>query len=96
MNRQNFGRKSGVIVDICPRDGIWMDLGELDRILQWIQAGGETRAVERAKREAREKQRSKSLKWPGDPVEKAGDSLFSADRSDSPDFIGGLIRFFSE
>ncbi|HLX10460.1 MAG TPA: zf-TFIIB domain-containing protein [Thermoanaerobaculia bacterium] len=44
MNRQNYGRMSGVILDICRAHGIWFDLDELPRVLSWIQNGGEQRA----------------------------------------------------
>jgi Zn-finger nucleic acid-binding protein len=50
MNRRNYGRKSGVIVDVCARHGIWFDLHELDRLLRWIREGGEARA-EKVQRE---------------------------------------------
>ena len=40
MNRQNFGRSSGVIVDICSQHGVWFDAGELPRVLDFVQAGG--------------------------------------------------------
>jgi Zn-finger nucleic acid-binding protein len=40
MQRRNYGRKSGVIVDICRQHGIWFDADELHRILKWIRAGG--------------------------------------------------------
>jgi Zn-finger nucleic acid-binding protein len=53
MNRRNYGRKSGVIVDVCARHGIWFDLHELDRLLLWIREGGE----ERADRMQREQER---------------------------------------
>jgi Zn-finger nucleic acid-binding protein len=58
MNRQNYGRKSGVILDICGSHGIWFDLDELPRVLAWVQGGGEARAgqveAEEARTEARE------------------------------------------
>ncbi len=44
MHRRNYGRKSGVIVDVCQQDGIWFDRGELDRILAWRRDGGALRA----------------------------------------------------
>jgi len=40
MNRRNWGQKSGVIVDICQRHGVWFDLDELDRLLRWLHTGG--------------------------------------------------------
>lgn len=40
MNRINWGTRSGVIVDRCRAHGIWLDGGELRRILAWAKAGG--------------------------------------------------------
>lgn len=41
MGRRNFGAKSGVIIDRCNKDGIWLDGGELKRLLEWKKAGGQ-------------------------------------------------------
>jgi Zn-finger nucleic acid-binding protein len=54
MNRHNYGRSSGVILDVCQRDGLWFDLDELPRLLAWIRAGGEERARRRQQEEDRE------------------------------------------
>jgi Zn-finger nucleic acid-binding protein len=40
MNRINFARCSGVIVDICKGHGTWFDRDELNRIVEFIRAGG--------------------------------------------------------
>lgn len=40
MNRNNFARSSGVIVDICKRHGVWLDAEELPRIIEFIRKGG--------------------------------------------------------
>lgn len=40
MNRRSFGQRSGVIVDSCRGHGIWLDGGELRRLIRWTQAGG--------------------------------------------------------
>jgi Zn-finger nucleic acid-binding protein len=40
MLRRNFGRISGVIVDVCSVHGIWFDVGEVPRILGFIAQGG--------------------------------------------------------
>jgi Zn-finger nucleic acid-binding protein len=40
MNRVNFARCSGVIVDVCKPHGIWFDKDELREILEFIRAGG--------------------------------------------------------
>ncbi|HNX96283.1 MAG TPA: zf-TFIIB domain-containing protein [Candidatus Aminicenantes bacterium] len=41
MNRINYGTRSGVIVDRCRDHGVWLDGGELRRILEWAKAGGQ-------------------------------------------------------
>ena len=40
MNRLNYGRDSGVIIDVCRDHGIWFDAAELARIVAWLHAGG--------------------------------------------------------
>ena len=40
MNRMNFARHSGVIVDVCKRHGTWFDRDELRQIVEFIRAGG--------------------------------------------------------
>jgi Zn-finger nucleic acid-binding protein len=47
MNRVNFARCSGVIVDVCKSHGTWFDKDELQEILDFIQAGGLEHAQER-------------------------------------------------
>ena len=39
MVRRNFGRSSGVIVDLCGSHGIWFDAQELAHVLRWIRSG---------------------------------------------------------
>ncbi len=40
MHRRQFGQQSGVIVDTCRDHGLWLDGGELRRLIRWTQAGG--------------------------------------------------------
>jgi Zn-finger nucleic acid-binding protein len=40
MNRANFARCSGVIVDLCKQHGIWFDRDELSKIIEFIRNGG--------------------------------------------------------
>jgi Zn-finger nucleic acid-binding protein/ribosomal protein L40E len=40
MSRKNFGKRSGVIVDWCSKDGTWLDADELERIAAFIMKGG--------------------------------------------------------
>ena len=45
MNRYNFGRYSGVVVDICREHGTWFDANELNRIMTFISDGGLKKAA---------------------------------------------------
>jgi Zn-finger nucleic acid-binding protein len=49
MNRVNFAEYSGVVVDVCREHGTWFDAQELQRIVQFIRAGGMDKARERKK-----------------------------------------------
>ena len=40
MNRRNFGKISGVIIDRCDKHGVWLDTGELEKIRHFIADGG--------------------------------------------------------
>jgi Zn-finger nucleic acid-binding protein len=46
MNRINFGRLSGVVVDVCKGHGTYLDPGELYQVVTFIQSGGLDRARE--------------------------------------------------
>jgi len=43
MNRLNFGRLSGAVVDVCSSHGTFLDRGELHQIVQFILGGGLSR-----------------------------------------------------
>jgi Zn-finger nucleic acid-binding protein len=53
MNRLNYGRISGVIVDYCSEHGYWLDDGELEKIAMWVATGGLAKKYEIEKDEAR-------------------------------------------
>jgi Zn-finger nucleic acid-binding protein len=40
MNRVNFGRLSGTVIDVCKGHGTFLDSGELHAIVAFIQGGG--------------------------------------------------------
>jgi Zn-finger nucleic acid-binding protein len=50
MNRKNFGRRSGVILDLCKAHGTWLDAEELEQVARFVLSG----ALERVEREASE------------------------------------------
>jgi Zn-finger nucleic acid-binding protein len=51
MNRVNFAQCSGVVVDVCRQHGTWFDRSELQRIVEFVRAGGLDRGRERMKSE---------------------------------------------
>lgn len=40
MNRVNFAKSSGIIVDACRGHGLWCDADELRQIVEFVRAGG--------------------------------------------------------
>ncbi|MFN8179634.1 MAG: zf-TFIIB domain-containing protein [bacterium] len=52
MNRANFRRISGVVIDRCPDHGTWLDADELEEIAGFVASGGLERAAEQEAREA--------------------------------------------
>jgi Zn-finger nucleic acid-binding protein len=57
MNRVNFARCSGVVVDVCKGHGTWFDRDELRQIVEFIQGGGLSVSREREKRDVEEERR---------------------------------------
>jgi Zn-finger nucleic acid-binding protein len=57
MNRVNFGRLSGTVVDVCRGHGTFLDAGELHAIATFIEGGGLDRAREQEIEELREEER---------------------------------------
>ena len=51
MNRVNFARCSGVIVDVCKGHGTWFDRDELCAIVEFIRGGGLELSRQKEKRE---------------------------------------------
>ncbi len=49
MNRSNFARSSGVVIDLCKQHGAWFDAEELPRIIEFVRQGGLDRARQKEK-----------------------------------------------
>ena len=47
MNRVNFAKISGTVVDVCKKHGTFLDRGELQAVVQFIHGGGLDRARQR-------------------------------------------------
>lgn len=57
MNRMNFGRLSGAVVDVCRGHGTFLDRGELHQVASFILEGGLDRARQAEREELVEEQR---------------------------------------
>jgi Zn-finger nucleic acid-binding protein len=64
MTRSNFGRVSGVILDMCQSHGSWFDRGELHDTLTFIDIGGLERQRERQELDQWERQRMEIVNQP--------------------------------
>jgi Zn-finger nucleic acid-binding protein len=90
MNRRNYGRRSGVILDICTEHGVWFDSDELQRLLRWIRDGGEEKAQALLAEQERAAARHDKLfpvSWPADEEERAKRRLDSF----LLDLLGGVF-----
>lgn len=96
MNRMNYSRISGVIVDYCRHHGFWLDNGELEKIAEFVASGG---LKERDRLEREEAAASKNAARPpsADVSLGMGGSLFRTEVSSSSgirgifDLIAGLF-----
>lgn len=58
MSRENFGRRSGVVIDVCKGHGVWFERGELASVAAFIDSGGLERArADEEDRRLRERQK---------------------------------------
>ena len=57
MNRVNFERLSGTVVDVCRGHGTYLDAGELHQIVTFIRSGGIARARQLQLEEMRQEKR---------------------------------------
>lgn len=100
MNRINFARCSGVIVDVCKGHGTWFDKQELTRIVEFIREGGleasrqkERAQLEEERRELRNDQpaTARITRSMGMGVAGGGDSYLTGIAS-----ARGLLKFLLE
>ena len=93
MSRRNWGVSSGVVVDVCPTHGIWLDAHELERVLAWVRAGGPERERQRRVERAQRAQQAATL--PGRAVEMPFETPRAADGPDLLDALSWLLKRLS-
>jgi len=81
MNRVRFGQRSGVVVDRCRDHGVWLEGGELHKLMEWKKAGGQVLDRQQA----------------APPDTRANELIRAlTEKSESPSLFRRLDRLFSE
>ncbi len=93
MNRVNYGSRSGVVVDSCREHGLWLDAGELKRLLEWTKAGGQLfhQQLSQAQKKI-EEQKARRQKGQVTP-EALGPYEFHTHQPGLVDILGDLARY---
>lgn len=60
MQRRNYERISGIMIDSCPHHGVFLDGGEFDRLRAFVKTGGveEAKAVRKEEKEWQRRQQA--------------------------------------
>jgi len=102
MNRKNFVRVSGVIVDVCRPHGIWFDAGEMEKIMDFIARGGMREARE-AEREVEKDEKRRQKDGREKVMQVAGTSSIFSDGAgsssealDLSDMVIGILNLFKK
>jgi len=95
MNRSNFARISGVIIDSCRGHGIWFDAGELEKIMDFVAHGGlqKARSIELEKLKAEERLERMRAASPGSETNLAGPVWEGSGGSESGVHVADLLRW---
>lgn len=91
MNRVNYGRRSGVVVDECKIHGIWLDSGEITHLMEWKKAGGQLLDQQQKVISEQEMKKKDQVVW-----RNSGYTPLPMDRSvenDFPEVISALISW---
>ncbi|HTE56351.1 MAG TPA: zf-TFIIB domain-containing protein [Kofleriaceae bacterium] len=97
MNRVNFARRSGIILDVCRAHGTWFDASELGRVVDFVMKGGVEDSQRREIEELREQARRAAsdaaaartrAAWAGEPGAEHRVELFGS----ALGLIGRLLR----
>ncbi len=91
MNRTNFAKRSGIIIDTCRGHGTWFDADELPRIVEYIMNGGIEAANERRIDEGRREVRKEKAKARAMMAQATKNNVRVRGRTGSVSGIGGLL-----
>ncbi len=95
MQRRNYRRSSGVIVDVCRNHGTWLDADELEQIAGFILSGGETSRMLEAEHHRSSEDAAAAAALAR--LRMARDSGIGSRRSrDEGGFAGGLVDLLTD
>ena len=94
MNRTNYSRTSGIVLDACKGHGVWCDAEELRRVIEFVQAGGlivaHRKAAEALEMERRRLELARAMSERR-PTEVAWQLPRDARESRGADRLGGMV-----
>ena len=90
MHRKSYGARSGVIVDTCKNHGVWLDGGELGKLLRWSKAGGQLHDEHKKAEQQRKKERQQRAAKSAPPPRMTAHSPSLTGSSYDP--LAGLLR----
>jgi Zn-finger nucleic acid-binding protein len=95
MNRINFARCSGVVVDVCKGHGTWFDRDELRQIVEFVRGGGLETSRARERAEIEEARRALARDQQAATMGDNPSSLFNEveSRSNALGAARGILRF---
>ena len=93
MNRANFARCSGVIIDLCKQHGIWFDRDELSRIVEFIRSGGLEMSRAKEKMQLEEERRQLAQQQATLDMQRSGMANLDSDRVSGITSASGLLKF---
>ena len=101
MNRQAFGRISGVVIDVCKNHDVWFDAGELGEAIRFVEQSGLERQREREQAELAERERRvRTIEMSADRLDSPGIDLLSAhvntDRVGHPHLADEVLHFIAD
>lgn len=91
MNRTNFAKRSGIIIDNCRGHGTWFDADELPRIVEFVMNGGIEAANEAAMRKMRDQVRKERAKVRSAQMQSSTTMDMRSRRGHQVDVFGGLL-----
>ena len=91
MNRTNYARISGVVLDVCKDHGLWFDRDELRQVLAFVEAGGLEKSRQRQVLD--DEERLRRAAEPPMPMA----TPYGSERGDavSEGLFGVLFKFFT-